>query len=67
MTTNLPEFSILRTSKIYPNWDFGFENKQSGNPVPRQTCAFSRDRQGDQMCFCEKIAQSIAQAVFGPK
>jgi hypothetical protein len=21
-----------RPSKIYPNWDFGFENKPSGNP-----------------------------------
>jgi hypothetical protein len=23
----------VRPSKIYPNWDFGFENKPSGNPV----------------------------------
>jgi hypothetical protein len=22
----------VRPSKIYPNWDFGFENKPSGNP-----------------------------------
>jgi hypothetical protein len=22
------------SSKIYPNWDFGFENKPSGNPDP---------------------------------
>jgi hypothetical protein len=22
----------MRTSKIYPNWDFWFENKLSGNP-----------------------------------
>jgi hypothetical protein len=25
-------FFNLRPSKIYPNWDFWFENKQSGNP-----------------------------------
>jgi hypothetical protein len=23
----------LRPSKIYPNWDFWFENKPSGNPI----------------------------------
>jgi hypothetical protein len=23
----------IRASKIYPNWDFGFENKPSGSPV----------------------------------
>jgi hypothetical protein len=27
-------FSNLRHSKIYPNWDFWFEKKPSGNPVP---------------------------------
>jgi hypothetical protein len=26
------DFSIARPSKIYPNWDFWFENKPSGNP-----------------------------------
>jgi hypothetical protein len=25
-------FSIPRPSKIYPTWDFWFENKPSGNP-----------------------------------
>jgi hypothetical protein len=25
-------FSIAKPSKIYPNWDFWFENKPSGNP-----------------------------------
>jgi hypothetical protein len=25
-------FSVSRSSKIYPNWDFWFENKPSGNP-----------------------------------
>jgi hypothetical protein len=26
--------SIIKPSKIYPKWDFGFENTLSGNPVP---------------------------------
>jgi hypothetical protein len=29
---NILTFSNLRHSKIYPNWDFWFENKPSGNP-----------------------------------
>jgi hypothetical protein len=29
---NIPAFSIIRPSKIYPNWYFWFENKPSGNP-----------------------------------
>jgi hypothetical protein len=29
----MPRFSVARPSKIYPNWDFWFENKPSGNPV----------------------------------
>jgi hypothetical protein len=29
---NISTFSNLRTSKIYPNWDFWFENKPSGSP-----------------------------------
>jgi hypothetical protein len=28
----IPRFSKARPSKIYPNWDFWFENKPSGNP-----------------------------------
>jgi hypothetical protein len=31
-TKSLATFSNLRPSKIYPNWDFWFENKPSGNP-----------------------------------
>jgi hypothetical protein len=27
-------FANLRPSKSFPNWDFGFENKPSGNPDP---------------------------------
>jgi hypothetical protein len=30
---NIPTFSILRPSKIYPNWDFWFENVPSCNPT----------------------------------
>jgi hypothetical protein len=30
---NTPKFSIVRPSKIYPNWDFWFENIPSGNPA----------------------------------
>jgi hypothetical protein len=29
----MPRFFIARPYKIYPNWDFWFENKPSGNPV----------------------------------
>jgi hypothetical protein len=29
---NIPTFSIPRPIKIYPNWDFWFENARSGNP-----------------------------------
>jgi hypothetical protein len=36
---NIPAFSFPRPSKIYPNMDFWFENKPSGNPV-----RFSRSR-----------------------
>jgi hypothetical protein len=32
---NIPSSSIARSSKIYPNWDFWFENKPSGNPAHR--------------------------------
>jgi hypothetical protein len=30
---NILFFSLPRATKIYPNWDFGFENKPSGNPA----------------------------------
>jgi hypothetical protein len=29
---NITTSSIPRPSKLYPNWDFWFENKPSGNP-----------------------------------
>jgi hypothetical protein len=34
MTINRPALSIQRPSQIYPNLDFWFENKPSGNPGP---------------------------------
>jgi hypothetical protein len=33
-TKNISTFSNLRPSKIYPKWEFRFENKTSGNPGP---------------------------------
>jgi hypothetical protein len=33
MTITYTAFSILRPSKIYPNYDFWFEIKPSGNPA----------------------------------
>jgi hypothetical protein len=37
MAVNIPTLSITRPSKIYPNWDFWFENIPSGNPVLERT------------------------------
>jgi hypothetical protein len=31
-TENIQSSSLARPSKIYPNFDFWFENKPSGNP-----------------------------------
>jgi hypothetical protein len=32
---NIPTSSVVRLSKIYPKWDFWFENIPSGNPAFR--------------------------------
>jgi hypothetical protein len=32
----IPTSLIARSSKIYPNWDFGFENMPSGIPDSKQ-------------------------------
>jgi hypothetical protein len=37
---NVSTLSHLRPSKIYPNWDFWFENKPSGNPVSKYDKVF---------------------------
>jgi hypothetical protein len=34
MAIKKPTSSIATPSKIYPNWDFWFENIPSGNTVP---------------------------------
>jgi hypothetical protein len=31
LSQNIPIFSIPRPSKVYPKWDFGYENIPSGN------------------------------------
>jgi hypothetical protein len=31
-------YYIARPSKIYPNWDFGFQDMPSGNPALQSTC-----------------------------
>jgi hypothetical protein len=33
---------MARTFKIFPNWDFWFENNPSGNPYLRILCLSSR-------------------------
>jgi hypothetical protein len=33
MAIEIPTSSVARPSKIYPNWDFWFENMPSGNPA----------------------------------
>jgi hypothetical protein len=38
---NIPRLSIPRPFKIYPNWNFGFENKPSGKPAC-DICIFSK-------------------------
>jgi hypothetical protein len=35
----------MRPFKIYPNWDFGFENKPSGIPGPFDFFGFQRNFQ----------------------
>jgi hypothetical protein len=45
---NPPTFSILKPSKIYPNWDFWFENIPSGNHAV-VFCEEERLGQVDQM------------------
>jgi hypothetical protein len=53
-TSTMPTFSIPRPSKIYPNWDFWFENKTSGNPDRGPTFCFSKHY--PQKSFGKKLA-----------
>jgi hypothetical protein len=39
----MPTYSITRPSKIYPNLDFWFENKTSGNPVTHYNSSASHN------------------------
>jgi hypothetical protein len=39
---NIPAFSMLRPSKIYPSWYFWFENKPSGNPGREITLTYQK-------------------------
>jgi hypothetical protein len=49
----IPTSSITRPSKIYPKWDFWFENRPSGNPGDLRSLCFETDclihDQGDQI------------------
>jgi hypothetical protein len=40
----MPTSSIARPFKIYPNWDFWFENMPSGNPAGERLCKTHRQR-----------------------
>jgi hypothetical protein len=48
---NMPITSIARPSKIYPNWDFWFENMPSGNPA----LAWRPPKQGRHQLFRAQI------------
>jgi hypothetical protein len=42
-------------NNFYPNWDFWFENKPSGNPESRQKITMVLEK-GSQF-FCRKLTQ----------
>jgi hypothetical protein len=54
---NITIFSIPRPSKFYPNWDFGFESKPSGNPdLPDLSFSSSRAAfQGRRVCLLSRF------------
>jgi hypothetical protein len=52
-------FSNQRPSKIYPNWDFWFKSKPSGNPIENASEKSIEIRV--TRSACEKIAQNLTQ------
>jgi hypothetical protein len=55
----LPTCSIARHSKIYPNWDFWFENKPSGNPVVDARAQKNWLHVTDRLANCCRTKKSI--------
>jgi hypothetical protein len=56
---SIQTLSNLRPSKIYPNWDFCFENKTSGNPASRAGfCLLVRG-------ICDERNKNLIRNVFG--
>jgi hypothetical protein len=52
----VPTSSIAKTSKIYPNWYFWFENKPSGNPGSKReggNVVVNIDLCNMQQCLCD--------------
>jgi hypothetical protein len=64
----MPRFSVARPSKIYPNWDFWFENKPSGNPV-RNSKYKKTQKRGYKKMFDRKLQKNVRQnaKTFLPK
>jgi hypothetical protein len=50
MTIKCTNILNSKASKIYPNWEFWFENKPSGNPGTRQSSA-RQDRTLKKFCW----------------
>jgi hypothetical protein len=49
---NTSTFSIPRPSKIYPNWDFWFKNKASGNPRRLWPNSVRARESFAELCIC---------------
>jgi hypothetical protein len=63
---NIPTFSIPRSSKIYPNWDFWFENMPSGNPGSRQISSSDRHTLAPvKLIDNEAIAALVVRLIWG--
>jgi hypothetical protein len=44
----------LKPSKIYPNWDFGFENMPSGNPGLMSSFRALKDWKINEVCSLKR-------------